>query len=305
MAKPKATPAPPPEPEVVEDPRRPKVLILAGLILIALIWSYHAALWSLAGRWWNESDYTYGFLVPVFSGYLLWRRREMTAKVTFRGSWWGLPLIGIAAVMRWAAAYYFFSLLDPMSLVPCLAGVVLLVGGWPALRWSWPAILFLGFMVPIPAFIAGLLSHPLQRIGTIAGTFVIQTLGIPAVARGNVIVLPETELGVAEACNGLPMMMLFAAVCFGAVFLSDRTWYEKLIMLASALPIALVANIIRIATTAVLYQVGGTELGDKLFHDLAGWFMMPLAVVLLWMLLWILDRSLVTPQEQKPILARP
>jgi exosortase len=159
-------------------------------------------------------------------------------------------------------------------------------------------------MVPLPGFLADLLSHPLQRIGTIASTAVIQTMGIPSVARGNVIVLPETELGVAEACSGLAMLMLFFAVCFGAVFLSERTWIEKLIILASAAPIAVLANVIRISTTAILYKFGGVDLGNAVFHDLAGWFMMPLAVVLLWIELWILDQMLITPEVKKPLVVR-
>jgi len=299
--KPKPAPVPAPEPEVIEDPRTTKVLVLSALVIAVLIWSYAPSLIYLVRRWWNEPDYQYGFLVPVFSGYLLWRRRAMMSAIKFRGSWWGLPLLAIAAAMRWASPYYFLDLPDPSSIVPCLAGVVLLIGGWPALRWSWPAIFFLGFMVPIPGPIAGILSHPLQRVGTMASTFVMQTLGIPSVARGNVIVLPESELGVAEACNGLPMMMLFYAVCFGAVFLSNRTWIEKLIILLCAAPIAVLANVIRISITGVLYQVGGVELGKKVFHDFAGWLMMPLAVVLLWILLWFLDHALVTPPEKRPL----
>lgn len=291
--------------EVVENWRTRKVAILSGLIAVILIWSYGPAIYQLGIRWWNEPDYLYGFLVPGFSVYLLWRRRDKLEEIKFHGNWLGLLLILIAGAMRWASAYFFIALLDPMSLLPCLAGIALLVGGWPALRWSWPAIFFLAFMVPLPGFIAGKLSHPLQQIGSIASTFVIQTLGIPSVARGNVIVLPETELGVAEACNGLPMMMLFFAVCCGAVFLSPRSWLEKLIMLAAAVPIAILANVIRISLTAVLYQVGGVELGNKVFHDLAGWFMMPLAVVLLWVLLWFLDRALVPVARRKPVLVRP
>lgn len=282
--------------------RRPGVLVLLVLIGMVLIWSYWSPIVFLAERWWNDPDYTYGFLVPLFSGYLLWHRRDMIPAIRLDGSWWGLVLIGLAAGMRWGGAYMFLNLPDPASLVPCLAGVTLVIGGWAALHWSWPAIFFLGFMVPVPGNIAGILSHPLQRIGAIVSTAIIQTLGIPSVARGNVIVLPETELGVAEACNGLPMMMLFFAVCFGAVFLSNRRSYEKLIIVAAAAPIAVMANVIRITATAVLYQTGGVDLGNKFFHDLAGWFMMPLAVVLLWTLLWILDHALVTPQQQRPLM---
>jgi exosortase len=305
QSKAKSAPAPAPEPEVVENPRTTKVLVLAALVVAVLVWSYSSSILYLVRRWWNEPDYLYGFLVPVFSGYLLWQRRSMIAAIKFRGSSWGLVLIALAAAMRFASPYYFLDLPDPVSMVPCLAGVILLIGGWPAMRWSWPAIVFLVFMFPVPGPIAGILSHPLQRIGTIASTFVIQTLGIPSVGRGNVIMLPETELGVAEACNGLSMMMLFFAVCFGAVFLSDRTWIEKLIILASAAPIAVLANVIRISMTAILYQLGGVDLGNRLFHELAGWFMMPLAVILLWIVLWFLDHALVTPPAKQPLFVKP
>lgn len=276
---------------------------MGALILVVLSCSYGPALLHLAKRWWNEPDYAYGFFVPVFSAYLLWRRREYIGFISLRGSWYGIVLIVIAGLMRWASAYYFFELLEPLSLLPCLAGTAIVVGGWPAFRWTWPAVLFLAFMIPLPGFLAGVLSHPLQRASTIASTFVIQTLGVPAIAKGNIIVLPETELGVAEACNGLPMMMLFFAVCVGSVLLSNRNWLEKTLILISAAPIAFIANVVRISATAVLYKLGGVELGNKVFHDLAGWFMMPLAAILLAVFLWFLDHALVVPIKDKPVFS--
>jgi len=280
-------------------------VIAAGAALVAvLLWSYWPSLSSLMGRWWNEPDYLYGFLVPVFAGYLLWVRRDMIAPPSRQAMWWGWALVGVAGTMRWASACYFYELLDPMSLVPCLAGLILFVGGWPAVRWAWPGVAFLVFMVPLPGFIAGTLSHPLQRIGTIASTYVIQTVGIPSTSQGNVIQLSEAELEVARACNGLPMMMLFFAVCVGAAFLSRRTLPERALMVLSAPVIALLANIIRITLTAILYEFGGVKLGHALFHDLAGWFMMPLAVLLLWGELWLFDRTFVDRPDANALLPR-
>ena len=117
-----------------------------------------------------------------------------------------------------ASSYYYYDLLDPASLVPCLAGLTLFVGGWKAIRWAWPSIVFLVFMVPLPGFLANLMGGPLQRLATVASTFLIQTIGISAVAEGNVISLADSQIGVAEACNGLRNMMLFLAVCVGLVF---------------------------------------------------------------------------------------
>ena len=86
--------------------------------------------------------------------------------------------------LRWISAYFYFELLDPVSLMAGLAGVALFVGGWRVLRWSWPAIAFLMFMIPLPGFAANLMGHPLQRLATIASTYTIQTVGVSAVAEG-------------------------------------------------------------------------------------------------------------------------
>jgi exosortase len=261
-----------------------------GAIIFATYWT---ALTGLVGRWWNDPDYVHGFLVPLFSGFLLWYRRAMLRSGEFKGSLWGLPLLAIAAAMRMASSYYYYDLLDPASLVPCFAGLALFVGGWKALHWAWPSIFFLIFMVPLPGFVATLLGLPLQRLATIAGTYLIQTVGISAVAEGNVILLSDSQIGVAEACNGLRNMMLFLAVCTAVAFISRRSAAEKVIIVLSAAVIALVANLVRIAAAAVLHEVASHNVATTFYHDLAGWFMMPLAVVLLWLELAYLRRVFV------------
>lgn len=282
--------------------RRPGAVGLSVAVLLGVMaWSYHEALALLVGRWWNDPDYLYGFLVPVVAGYVLWTRRAMLDPTTPAGSWWALIPLAAAALMQWASAYFYHQLLDPASLLPCLAGVALLIGGWAWLRWAWPALAFLAFMIPLPGAVATLLSHPLQRIATTASTYLVQTIGIPSVSHGNIIVLSDTELGVAEACNGLQMIMLFAAVCVGAAMLVRRSTLEKVIIVASAVPITLLANVLRIVVTVILYELFPKSVGHAFFHDLAGWFMMPSAVLLLWGELWVLDRALVERAAPAPL----
>jgi len=268
-------------------------LLSAGALLAVFVWTYWTPMQTLVRRWWVDDDYTYGFLVPVFAGIILWVRRGMLKPFTPRGNLWGLPVMALAGLMRWVSVYCYFALVEPLSLVPLLAGIVLFVGGWRALRWSLPAIALLTFMVPLPGVVADLMSHPLQRAGTIASTYTLQTLGIPAIAQGNVICLSETQMGVVEACSGLRMMMLFFAVCFAAAFLVKRPAFDRIVIIFSAPPIALLANVARIVLTGVLHETVSAEVADALFHDLAGWFMMPLAVVLLWGEMAILDRLLI------------
>ncbi len=274
-----------------------------SLLVVALASSYAECVAGLAARWWNDPDYLHGFLVPVFAGFLLWQRRAMLREGQFQGSYWGLAAVGLSAAMRWLSAYEFYDLLEPASLIPCLAGLVLFLGGWRALRWAGPSIAMLTFMIPLPGFLATFMSQPLQRIATIASTYLIQTLGIPAIADGNIISLGDSQIGVAEACNGLRSMMLFVAVCTGVALAMKRPWIEKVIVVLGAAPIAVIANLIRITVTAVLHYLSHHDLANTTYHDLAGWFMMPLAVVLLWIELAILRRIFVARPVGGPLRA--
>ncbi len=267
--------------------------VLAG----AIVWGYAYPFWGLALRWWKEADYGHGFFVPVFSAVLLvirWKDyRKRSFEVTNSAFLMGLALIGVAWLCRYISYEYYVRLLEPASLLPALAGMALLIGGWNGLGWSWPAIAFLIFMIPLPGALADLLRHPLQRMGTVASTYLLQLIGVPAIARGNVIVLTEGELGVVEACSGLRMMVLFFAVCVGAAFLVRRPLLDKILMVISAPLIAVGANIFRITLTGILHEFTSAELADFVFHDLAGWLMAPVALGLLSAELWWLDKVLV------------
>ncbi len=281
------------ESKIIARGRAPAFWAATALLTVIVVATYWSAITGLVGRWIDDPDYVHGFLVPVFAAVLLWSRRAMLLEVELKGSLWGLVLIAFAGAMRMVSSYYYYTLLDPASLIPCLLGLTLFVGGWNAVRWAWPGIVFLVFMIPLPGFVANLMGHPLQRVATIASTFLIQTLGISAVAEGNVISLADSQIGVAEACNGLRNMMLFLAVCVGMAFISRRSAVEKAIIVLSAAAIALLANVVRIAATAILHSMVSHHAATTLYHDLAGWFMMPLAVVFLWLELAYLNRVFV------------
>src|SRR5262249_17465649 len=149
----------------------------------------------------------------------------------------GLRLVGVK---------YNFAYLEPLSLLPCLASLCLLLGGVTALRWSWPAIAFLFFMIPLPHNLSLSLAGPLQRIATEASTFALQVLGRPALAEGNVILLNDVELNIVEACSGLRMLVIFFALATAVVLVIQRPLWEKLLIVGSAVPIALATNILRI-----------------------------------------------------------
>lgn len=277
----------------------PQIRTAAGWLILAavVLWAYSRPFSGLLHSWVDYVEYQHGFLVPLFAAVLLWVRRDMLGEATFEGSLWGIPLLGLSLAARWASAYWSLAKLDALSLLPCLAGIALLLGGWRVLRWAGPSIAFLVFMIPLPGAVGGLLSYPLQRVACITSTYAIQLVGIPAFAQGNVIHLPRTDLGVVDACSGLQMMMLFFAVCVGAAFIVRRSFAEKVFLVLSAIPIAVAANVARITLTAILYQTAGPALAQAVFHDLAGWLMMPIAVVMLWLLAGVLSLLRIFPMH--------
>jgi exosortase len=261
----------------------------------------------MAHQWTYNPQYSHGYLVPLFALALLWLRRERLAAVSFRLSWWGVPLVAAGAALYLAGAYAYVDWLEAVSLLPCLAGVAVLLAGWRALRWSWPAVAFLAFMVPLPFAVEQALGMPLRALATHASTWALQTLGLPALSQGNIIVVRAHKIGVAEACSGLSMLLTFAALATAVALVSRRPLLDKLVVLASAVPIALLANVARITATGVLYETAGSAAAHAFFHDFAGWLMMPFAVGLLWLELRVLARLLVEhpPEEPLAVAGRP
>lgn len=277
---------------------------LLGFFAAALLWAYWPALAEMVGRWRIDPRYSHGFLVPLFSLFLLWFRRDMLAQVTWRPRWWGLLLVAAGMGLDLSGARYHLGWFEGASLMLALAGLAALLGGWGALRWSWPAIAFLFFMIPLPYRVERAVGAPLQRAATLASTYLLQTAGLPAVAEGNIVLLKGgTKVNVAEACNGLGMLMMFFAYGVAAALIVQRPLLDRILIVLSAAPIAVAANVLRISATGLLYVTAGEEWAQKVYHDLAGWLMMPLALGILWLELWLLSHLLVEePPDPGPAL---
>ena len=269
----------------------------ASVLCVSLLWASWPALTGMAERWSHDTRYSHGFLVPLFSMALLWLRRDMVTG--FRPSWWGLGLVAAGMAMKVAGAYVYLEYVDQVSLVPTLAGVCVLAGGLPCLRWAWPAVAFLVFMVPLPYRVEYLLGGPLQRLATASSAYALQTMGLPAVTEGNVIHINEAKIGVVEACNGLGMLVMFFAFATAAAFVIPRP-ADKAVILLSAVPISLVANVSRITLAGFLHAKVGGEVADHFYHDMAGLLMMPLALAMLWGELYLLSHLLVEPPDSGP-----
>lgn len=286
------------------DRRVTPMLVMVSVTIGIVIWAYWSALTDVVERWANDPQYSHGFLVPLFSGYLLWTRRGQLQAGKLQPRWWGLGIVGIAVVLRLLGHFFYQPWLDTGSLLVCLAGVTAAAGGRRALIWAGPSILFLVFMLPLPYRTQTMLGGSLQRVATVASAYALQTFGVPAVTEGNVILLTNAKLGVVEACSGLSMLFTFFALATAVAIMAERSWIEKVVIFMSAIPIAILANVARITLTGLLYEASQDSMAQTVFHDGAGWLMMPLALAMLLLELFVLGRTVVRVGEPMPVRPR-
>lgn len=287
---------------VTTDRGSERGIAVAALALGAVLtWAWWPSLREMSSRWMTDPRYSHGLLVPAFSAFLLWHRRGLLAEQRLTASWWGVLIVAAGTVLMLAGARLYFGWVESVSLLVALTGVGLVLGGPRLLRWAWPSIGFLFFMVPLPYRAEVALGAPLQRIATVASNYLLQTMGLPAVAEGNVILLSDARIGVVDACNGLGMLFMFAAFAVGLTLIASRPLLDKAIILFSAIPIALAANIARITVTGLLHETAGGVVADTVYHDLAGWLMMPLALAALWVELFVLSKLFINVAPEPPI----
>jgi exosortase len=263
----------------MREPEQRLAWLVIGILTILLIYSYWPGLLNAQSSW-NNPQYSHGWIVPLFAAGLLFWWRQPVQPVTLSARMAGMGLlVGSFALRLWCASYRIVTI-DMYTFVPALAGVFLLAGGWKMFRWAWAPIAFLIFMYPLPDEATRYLLGPLQTLATMVSTFALQTLGFDAFREGNQIILGDRHLNVVDACSGLRMLTIFVALSVALVLLGNREWWENAVVIASAVPIALIVNSIRITVTGVMYTIDA-ELADKIFHDWAGYFMMPLALGML------------------------
>lgn len=260
------------------------VWIVAAALFALAFWAYWPTLTAMVRKWVSDPQYSHGYLVPIFAVVLLWLRSKHAEPIQWRFDWRGLALLMLSLLLRCGnLATWNIDWLDGAAFVIAVGGIVAVVGGLAALNWAWPAVMFLLFMIPLPYRIERILGGRLQGWATHASSVLLQLLGFPAAAEGHTIVLQDLRLGVAEACSGLSMLLIFVALAVAFAAVIKRPLLDRAILVASAVPIALAVNILRITATGALHIWVGPKVADLVFHDLAGWLMMPVALGLLWL----------------------
>ncbi len=276
--------------------RHQRTLMVGGavVLLLAFIWSYAPTLAGLFEIWSNEADYSHGFFVIPLAAFFLWLRRDrMPLDHPMAPSVVAIGLLVFALALRLVGVLLYIAPLDALTIPIWLAGSIWLLCGLRWMLWTLPAVAFLFFMAPLPYSIESQLSFPLQSVATTVSAWMLQVVGQPAVTMGNVIVLDDNVLNVEEACSGLRMFLGISALAAAYCIVMRRPWWEKAIVVASVLPIAVVSNSLRIAGTGLCYQYFGEESSKQLIHDSAGFFVIFVAAAMMGALVWYLKRVFV------------
>jgi len=278
-------------------------LIGAGvLVLASTCWSYWPSLLDTFAAWRKEPDYSHGFLVAPLAAFFLYLRKDELSRADLRPSALGLILLLACFALRYAAGVYFLQPLDRWTIPLWLMGAVWVLLGWHCLRWALPSIVFLWFMFPLPYTAESLLSVPLQSLATKLSSASLLMLGLPVLAEGNTLWIGEEQLFVEDACSGLRIFVGIFALAFAFVLFSRWPWWQKVLTLVAALPIAIAANVLRIVGTGLLYHWVSGEAGRHFSHDISGLVMIPLAAGLFWLFVKYLDRLLPEVEMVSPTM---
>jgi len=275
--------------------------LLAGLLAVAFGWAYWPVFGRLIESWDKEPDYSHGYLVIPVALYILWFRRDSRPSISSAVCWGGLLLIAASMALRIVGSQLYIESVGDWSLPIWIGGAVWLLAGRQFFFWALPAIGFLYFMIPLPYRIETALSLPLQLVATQLSCWMLQFLGQPAVAEGHSIWLNEYRLDVAQTCSGLRMFVGIAALAYAYTVLVCRGRWQKVFVLLSLIPVALLANAIRITATGLLYQWVDSDAAKTFSHDVSGWIMIPLAAALFAVAIWYINRLFI---ETKPVDAR-
>lgn len=265
-----------------------------ALLLIAL---YYRTGIKLVVDWYNIPDYSHGFLVPLFSLFLLWDKRKKIAATAVQPSWAGVPIVALGLITLIFGVYGVDLFTSRISFVILLSGLIWTFLGRAMLRQLCFPVLVLLLAIPFPAIIFNQITFPLQLLASKLASTILPLLGVPTLQEGNVIQLPVMKLEVAEACSGIrSLMSLFTLAVFYGYFL-ERTTRRRLILALASIPIAVAANAIRIVGTGLCVQYWDPAKALGFFHEFSGWVMFVISLGCLYLIHRFM--RLVAPPKEK------
>jgi exosortase len=251
------------------------------ILLILIGWLYVPILVPLVRQWWIDPNFSHGFFVPLFSGFIVWQNRARLEAIRHTPSFWGLPVILLALAMLILGVFGAELFLSRLSLILLIAGMVVFFLGWEMLRAVLFPVLFLILMVPIPAIVFNQIAFPLQILASKVAAWSLPLCGVPVLREGNIISLPAMPLEVAQACSGIRSLLSLTTLAIMYGYLMEKRVGIRVALALASIPIAVVANSFRIIGTGLLVQYWDPDKAEGFFHEFSGWLIFVASLLIL------------------------
>jgi exosortase len=254
-----------------------------AMVLAAVMLIYAPVVSSLVRQWGSDENYSHGFLVAPCALLLAWQSRRALQSLPLRPRGAGLLVVVVSILLLTAGRFGAELFITRISLIGVIAGTVLFLYGAGHVRLIAFPLLLLLLVIPLPEIVINRIAFPLQLLASRTAEGLLSGAGVPVVREGNVLVLPRAALEVAQACSGirsLASLVALALIVGRLRFGSDRRQTAARALLTTlAVPIAVLANVLRVAGTGFAAVWIGPQAADGFFHAFSGWLMFVVAVL--------------------------
>ena len=283
---------------------------LFAATLLSMVWGFRLLIFDHAPDVFNSiiEDLSYGWYVPVFSAYVLWReRRELVASVGAPSAW-GLLLAVPSAFAGLLGAGGSQVRLEIVGFVGLLAALVLAFFGRRTARQALFPVLFLLFCLPLHSFLDIFTIH-LRQLAVSVAYSVLQGAGAEVVRQGTMLSSASGSfaIDVAEPCSGLRSIFALMALSAGYGYFTQKTWLRRALLFALSVPIAIAGNVVRILSIAVVAATCSADFATGFYHDYSGYVVFLVAVALMvaagGLVAWLGERLALRPR--KPVADQP
>lgn len=267
-------------------------------VITLLLWCFfREEIDRIVYRWVHDPSWSHGFLIPLFSLYFLNQHREKILSQQLKPNYLGLLLLlGCFVFYALDVAYFKVVYFQSLTLIAAIGSIVLLMGGFKLIKYSWLPVIYLVFAIKLPDRLYKHITIPMRRLAAgIASGLLSLVSDLEAAAKGVVIHVTyrgkalDPPLDVADACSGMRLLMAFLALGVAMAYLHYRPPWQRLILLGSTIPIAILCNVIRVTVTGFIYVLWDPKYAQGFYHDLLGMLMLPLAFALYGLLAWFMS----------------